>query len=166
MHAPLVLFNWVLATWAGFGVGLDPSEILRVVLFLFVPLLKHEARAWNMVLFTALEAKGSAALALNDVFGCVRVSFDEEVTTLPRTPLDVSAVISELLTVPLQVLLQVVLFFSFAGFLGEHHHDRVRNNHVAPQLRTAGKHTRVTFFFYFDFDVASKAELTELVTAR
>lgn len=75
-----------------------------------------------MIFLTTLEAKRGSAFALNDVFGCVGVSFNEQVAILGRAPLYVSVIISELLAVPLQILLLVVHICSLTGGLGQTHH--------------------------------------------
>jgi hypothetical protein len=100
MHATLVLLDVgeALRTWL--TVGLNPCKIFRIRLFFFVPFLNLFAMSWLMFFFHTFETKAVTALTLNDIFLSKVILFDDVVTVLLWTPLDLPVMICELLAMP------------------------------------------------------------------
>lgn len=61
--AASILLDWLTAFWALLSVGQYPVCILRFGVFLFSPLLKHEADGWLMWFLTTQQTSFCATLA-------------------------------------------------------------------------------------------------------
>ena len=68
MVATLILLNITSTLRTRLGVGLDPHEILRIKLFLLIPLLDLETGCWHVLFLCAGHAILVPALAFNPFF--------------------------------------------------------------------------------------------------
>jgi len=100
-----------------------------------------------MLFFHAFETKAIVTFALNNIFLSKVILFNNVITILGWAPLDLPVVISELFTMPEQVLLFEIefgditflicdIFYSFWEMLEE---ERVWNNDITLCLDTFGK---------------------------
>ena len=110
VHAPFVLFGRSFALGAGFGVGHQPSSVLRVTAsLLLLPLFDFETVGRPVVLLFALDAE-SITTSANNTVPCDEVSHRYNILTpLLRTPLNVLVILSVSLGDPVVVLRQIVV---------------------------------------------------------
>lgn len=166
VHAPLVFFNVGVALWTGFTIGLDPSQIFRIILFFFNPELNKTALSGQMILLATFEAKSVAAPAFHNVVVAVFAFFDDVVASFLRTPLDILVVICKLFTVPGQVLLIVIHLIIRVWSVNQIFRKIwVWNHNITPELWARSKHTLCTKILYFDFKVIFPTDAAKLVAA-
>jgi len=147
VHATLIFLDVGATLWTRFAIGLNPCKIFRIRLFFYIPFLNLFAMSWLMLFFHAFETKAIVTFALNNIFLSKVILFNNVITILGWAPLDLPVVISELFTMPEQVLLFEIefgditflicdIFYSFWEMLEE---ERVWNNDITLCLDTFGK---------------------------
>lgn len=131
--APLVFFDGLAAFRAVFGVGHDPSYVLRLGRVLHVPLLCGLTVSWLVRFAAAFEAEVVPALAV-DIHDPAILVDEAVIAPGERAPPYLFVVISVALAVPFLIGLEV-----FA--LEEVEKGAVRHCHVTHVLRASGRYT-------------------------
>ena len=114
VHTTLVLFNISIAFWTRFTISLYPSQVFRIILFLFVPKSNLFTWCWLVLFLSTFKAKACATITLHCILVSKVWSFNNVTALDVWTPLDIFVVICKLFTMPLNILLLILIFKCFA----------------------------------------------------
>lgn len=137
MVATLILLNIASTLRTRLSVGLDPHEILRIKLFLLVPLLDLETRCWHVLFLCAGHAILVPALAFYPFFGTEGTQFSYVLTIFIRTPLDILVGVGVLFDMPIQVL---SLVLELGCIFHERQKHAVWHHTIASKLLACGEY--------------------------
>ena len=141
VHATLVLFAICVTLRTRLCVCLQPRKVFGIVDLFLLPLLRLITIRRQVVLEPTLEAELGATRARYHIVERIVVLFDDVVAVFGGTPLDVPIVVSELLAVPDHVLFSVVDAVVELALWEVLQEVGVRQDYIASQLRTLGKHS-------------------------
>jgi len=120
-----------------------------------------------MVFISTLETECFTAFTDYSVFHCKVRFLNQVLAFLGWAPLNILILIGKLLTVPLVIFLQIIYFLISRLVLHQESFvNRMRNNHVASQLRACAENAHRSIFSYFILKEVFPAGFTELMAAR
>lgn len=117
MHTPLILFYIRVTLWTWFTISFYPGEVLRIRLFLFIPLFYLFTRSWLMFFVLTFETETITTFAYYHIFFSEIILFYDVIASFSWAPLYFSIMICELLAMPLQVFLPIIELASFSFFI-------------------------------------------------